>query len=213
MALLEKATQLDPDLADAWFFQAGEHGDVGESKLASEDLKHAFAVRNKDPDPQVRQRIEAEYYMHVTGEVYKGMNVLLAWKQAQPNDFSPHNLLGVAYEDLGMYPKAIEEFRRTQEIAPADQLPYLNLEFALRVSGQYAQAETVMANALDKKIAKGWFIHSDLYLLALLRSDAAEMEKERLLLAQDAEDPLVIDTLAEADIFFGNLRRGRQQKQ
>jgi tetratricopeptide (TPR) repeat protein len=37
------------------------------------------------------------------------------------------------------------------------------------------------------------------------------MEKERLLLAQDAEDPLVIDT--RADIFFGNLRRGRQQKQ
>ena len=128
LALLDKATSLDPDYADAWFFKANVHDNLGESKMEVEDLKHAFAVRNKDPDPIVRQRIEAKYYMEVTGEVYKGMNVLLAWEQAQPNDFPPHNLLGGIYEDMGMYPKAVEEFRRAQEIAPSYPVAYLNLE-------------------------------------------------------------------------------------
>ena len=105
--------------------------------MAIEDRKHAFAVRNKDPDPIVRQRIEATYYMDVTGEVYKGMNVLLAWEQAQPNDFPPHNLLGGVYLDMGMYPKAVEEYRRAYEIGPSYPVASLNLELALRSAGQY----------------------------------------------------------------------------
>jgi serine/threonine protein kinase/tetratricopeptide (TPR) repeat protein len=213
LALLDKATSLDPDYADAWFFKANVHDGLGESKMGIEDLKHAFSARNKDPDRTVRQRIEAEYYMQVTGEVYKGMNVLLAWEQAQPNDFSPHNLLGGVYEDLGMYPKAIDEFRRTVEIAPAYPIASLNLAAALRLAGQYEQAETLMATAIDKKIVEGWNVHYELYVLALLRSDVAGMEKERALLAEYAENPIVIDTLANFDIFGGKLRRARRLKQ
>ena len=69
-----------------------------------------------------------------------------------------------------------------------------------------------MATAMDRKLVKGWYVHYELYVLALLRSNAAGMEKERSLLAQDGQDQTVIDTLADFDLFSGNLRRARTLK-
>ena len=48
-----------------------------------------------------KQRIEAVYYLDVTGELYKAIDALRAWESLEPKQFPPHNLLGVAYGYLG----------------------------------------------------------------------------------------------------------------
>jgi len=53
-------------------------------RLENEDLARAFALRNRATEMQ-RQRIEALYYLEVTGEVYKAIDALRhgrAWKPA-----------------------------------------------------------------------------------------------------------------------------------
>jgi len=211
LAMLERATQLDPDFADAWFFLGGAHGHLGETRQKSEDLKRAFALRNRASGGE-RQRIEAVYYLEVTGEVYKAIDVLRAWEGLEPNQFPPHNLLGLAYAELGLFQKAADEYRLTLALAPQLPLPYWNLEAALRAAGQYNQAEAVMRRAQDRKF-QGWLLHRELYQLALLRSDAAGLEREQAWLAQNADDPLVVGTQARIDLLAGNLSRARQRTQ
>jgi tRNA A-37 threonylcarbamoyl transferase component Bud32 len=45
--LLEQATKLDPDFADAWPPLHIVHGNLGEAKLAKEDLKRAYQLKDK----------------------------------------------------------------------------------------------------------------------------------------------------------------------
>jgi len=211
LAMLDKATQLDPEFADAWDLRAIAHMDLGEMRQETEDLKHAFAVKNR-ASAMNRQRIEALYYLDVTGELYKAIDVLRTWETLEPKQFPPHNLLGIPYTELGMYEKAADEYRMTLALGPTIPLPYLNLAGVLMAEGQYDQAEAVLQQAQDKQF-QGFLLHEELYELALLRSDEAGLEKEQAWMVQNAEDPLAVGTQAKIDLLGGNLGRARQRTQ
>jgi tetratricopeptide (TPR) repeat protein len=211
LAMLEKATQFDSGFADAWYFRSLAHRGLGERQLENEDLARAFALRNRATEMQ-RQRIEAMYYLEVTGEVYKAIDALRAWESSEPNQFPPHNLLGLPYAELGLYQKAADEYKLTLALAPELSLPYLNLGRALLAAGQYEQAQAVLRRAVDKKF-DGFSLHYDLYEMALLRSDAAGLEREREWMANNAEDPVVVEAQASIDVLAGNIRRARQRSQ
>ena len=211
VTLLERATQLDPNFADAWALLAVTDVNLGESQRENEDLKHAFALKSRVSGMRIHL-IEALYYLNVTGEIYKAMDALRSWESLEPNKFPPHNLLGVAYGELGLHQKAADEFRLAMAVAPDFSLAYENLAGALQAQGQYDEAEAVMHRALDKKF-QGQVFHDSLYELALLRSDAAGLERERAWMAQNGDDPFVVSTQAAIDFFAGNLSRARQRTQ
>jgi eukaryotic-like serine/threonine-protein kinase len=211
LAAMQKATQFDPGFADAWYFLGVAHGSLGEAQQQGEDLKRAFALRDRAPGME-RQRIEAGYYLEVTGEIYKAIDALRSWESLEPKQFPPHNLLVPPYADLGMYDKAINECRVTLALDPDFALPYLNLARVLLAAGQYDEAEAVLRRARDKKF-QGFTLHYELYESAVLRSDAAGLERERAWIAQNADDPLVVGTQAGIDLLAGNLGRARQRTQ
>jgi eukaryotic-like serine/threonine-protein kinase len=211
-AMLGRATQIDPNFVDAWLYLGIADRDLGEMQRENEDLKRAFALRNRASSWGQEQRIEAFYYLEVTGEVYKAISALRSWESLEPSAFPPHNLLGITYGKLGLYQKSADEFRLTLNLAPNSSLPYLNLEGALQAEGQYDQAEALMHRAQDKKVEE-LRLHDKLYQLALLRSDAAGLERERAWMKQNEDDPFVIWTQARIDLFLGNLSRARQRTQ
>jgi serine/threonine protein kinase/tetratricopeptide (TPR) repeat protein len=211
LAALQKATQLDPDFADAWYFLGVAHSNVGETQKETEDLKRAFLLRNRASGME-RQRIEAMYYLEVTGEVYKAIDALRSWESMEPNQFPPHNLLGLPYAELGLYQKAADEFRATLALHPEISLPYLNLARALQAESKYDEAEAVLRRAQDKKF-EGFSLHYDLYQMSLLRSDGVGLERERAWMEQNVEDPLVVAAQARIDLLAGNLSRARQRTQ
>jgi tetratricopeptide (TPR) repeat protein len=210
-ALLQRATQLDPNFADAWAYLAIIDVNLGESQRENEDLKHAFAIKSRVSGIRIHL-IEALYYLNVTGEIYKAIDALRSWESLEPNKFPPHNLLGVAYEELGLHQKAVDEFRSALAVAPDFSMPYENLTGALEAQGQYEQAEAVMHRALDKQFQDRDF-HDMLYELALIRSDAATLEREEAWMAQNADDPFIVSMQAAIDLFAGNLSRARQRTQ
>jgi eukaryotic-like serine/threonine-protein kinase len=210
LAMLERATRLDPDFADAWYFLAVAHDSVGETEKQAADLKRAFAVKDRTPVESEKRRIEAMYYRVVTGEVYKAIDALRAWVSAEPNQFPPHNLLGMAYVSLGMFQKAADEFQTTLTMAPSLPLPYVNLGTALRLQGRYDEAEAIFRRARDANF-QGWDIHAQFYILALLRSDSAGMQRELSWMEQNAEDPMVVSLHAKADSLSGRFTRARQR--
>ena len=65
-ALLERATQLDPNFVDAWLYLGLANIGLGEIQRENEDLRRAFALRGRASGGK-KQRIEAMYYLDVTG--------------------------------------------------------------------------------------------------------------------------------------------------
>jgi tetratricopeptide (TPR) repeat protein/predicted Ser/Thr protein kinase len=208
-ALLQKATQADPNFALAWVFLGHSDSDLGETQRESEDFKRAFALRSK-VSGKTKQWIEALYYLYSTGEAYKAIDALRAWGSLEPKALPPHTLLGVTYLDLGLYQKATDEFRVSVALAPGASFVHMNLAAALQAEGQYDQAATALDRAQDKNFQQ---LHDMLYELALLRSDAAGLEREQSWMTQHADDPLVIGEQASIDLFAGNLSGARQRTQ
>jgi eukaryotic-like serine/threonine-protein kinase len=209
VAMLERATRLDPEFAAAWYFLGVGHANLGETQRQKEDLERAFALRERAPDGDKR-RIEAMYYFWVTGEVYKATDILRAWESAEPKQFPPHNLLGLAYASLGLFQKAADEYQTTLTLAPNLPLPYLNLAFVLRVQGRYDEEEAILRRAQEKNI-QGWDLHAHLYELAMLRSDPDGLRRELSWMEQNAEDPLVVWMRAKIDALAGRIIRARQR--
>jgi serine/threonine protein kinase/tetratricopeptide (TPR) repeat protein len=208
--MFRRATQLDPDFVQAWDDLAIKDADLGETQREKEDLTRGFALKDRSSGLSMK-RMEAMYYLEVTGETYKAIDALHSWESLDPKEFVPHNLLGVAYTDLGLYQKAVDELQQEITLEPHDAVAAGNLAIALQAQGRYDQAEAALRQIenADKSID----VHSASYQLALLRSDKSTLEREQAWIAQNGDDPLVVSFQAGIDLFGGRLIRARQGTQ
>jgi serine/threonine protein kinase/Flp pilus assembly protein TadD len=208
-AMLRRATDFDPNFADAWNILSFADHNLTEKKRSADDLRHAFALREKLTDNE-KTSVEARYYLDVTGELYRAVEALQALEKLQPNEFSPHNMLGLSYEYLGLYEKATDELRKNADRFPTRPLAISNLSFVLRMQGRYDEAEAALRRIpADQAISP--HLRVDRYELAMLRSDKATLEKERKWMEQNADDPSVISFLTMIDLYDGRLESARQR--
>jgi serine/threonine protein kinase/tetratricopeptide (TPR) repeat protein len=204
-----RAVELDPNFADAWNLLSYVDYNLGEETRAGEDLKHAFALRDKLSDTE-KASVEARYYSYTTGELYKSIDALEVWKKVQPKAFSPHNLLGQAYDNLGLYEKAGDEFRTNVTLFPKDSLAVYNYADFLRSQGRYDEAQAVLQSLPADQPIAAWE-HGGRYLLAMMRSDQTTLAQERHWMQQNTDDPSVISNLASIDLHDGLLQSARQR--
>ena len=209
-AMLRKATELDPKFVDAWIYLEIADEEIGETQRAREDLKRAFALKDRASGWRL-QFIESLYYLEVTGEIYKAIDALRSWEGLDPNAFPPHVRLGIAYSNLGLYQKAADEFRSGAAVYPA--AGFANLASVLEAQGQYDQAEAALQKFQNDKLQDSAGVHAQRYELALLRSDAAGLERERAWMAKNTDDPSAIGIRVGADLLAGNFRQSRQHAQ
>jgi tetratricopeptide (TPR) repeat protein len=211
--LLEQATTLDPDFADAWPMLEIAHGNLGEAKLATQDIKRAYELRSK-ASPDNRPWIEAQYYRKATGEIYKSIDVLRAWEVLDPNRFEVHNMLSPAYMDLGLYDKALTESQAAFAAigTSTDPIGNVNVGYALLLVGRYDEAKA----ALDRANLEGPenpYMHICQYELAVLRFDSATLEQERRWFAKHSEDATAVASLATIELYEGRFREADQTTQ
>jgi tetratricopeptide (TPR) repeat protein len=148
--------------------------------------------------------------MEVTGEIYKAIDVLQAWANwanLESDKLSAHRLLAVNYRELGLYAKALEEFRVNAAMAPSEPLAQHDLGAALLVLGRYDEAASIFRNP----DLQGWYFHRQRYYLSLLRSDEAGATAQLKWMEDNAADPLTVGILARIDLSGGKLRRARQR--
>src|SRR6202050_3460080 len=210
-AMLRRATELDPNFADAWETLSLEDHKLRETKRAAGDLRHAFALRDKLHDNE-KARVEASYYLELTGEIYKAVEVLQTSEKLQPNEFSPRNILGLTYQQLGLYEKAKVELQKNKDLFPTVPRGLFNLAFVLRAQGRYDEAEALL-RVIPADQPMSPHDHAERYQLALLRSDQATLDRERNWMEQNADDPSVVSYLAMIELHGGRLESARQRAQ
>ena len=174
----KQAVELDPNFATAYAALGHGYVGMGATDLRDEAFRKAFALRDRTSGSE-RLWIEASYYGSVTGEIFKNIDSLKRWETLKPGDFPPHNLLSLAYEQLGDYQSAERELRETLRIAPDSSLPYGNLGWTLLEADKFNELRSLLAQAAAKGLDDNPGLHELRFTLALVTGDAAALAKEQ----------------------------------
>jgi eukaryotic-like serine/threonine-protein kinase len=201
-----RAIELDPNFAAAYATLGGAYVAVGEPGLAEQNLVKAYELRGRVSELE-KFEITAHYLTGVTGDLEKSNQTAEQWAHTYPRDFRPHQLLAWHYELLGRYDKAVAENREAIRLDPDVALLYSNLMEVYTPLNNLREAKAAYRQAADRHL-DSTFLHADLYVIAFLENDAAEMQRQ-IQLARDmpgAEDWLFSEQ-SDTAAYFGQLAK------
>src|SRR5215469_13251126 len=207
--LLKRAIEIDPNFATAYAWLGRAYGAIGESDLARETTRTAWRLRNRATD-QERFYIDFSYYRLVMGDIEKAAEICRLWAQTYPRDPVPHGFLGSSTSTaLGKFEYAAEESRKVIELDPENGMAYANLAQAYIYLDRLQDAEKTLQQAAARKLEIPDFLGHG-YLIAFLKSDAAEMGRLAVRGEENSEfEDWMRDKEASVLAYTGQLQRAR----
>ena len=205
----QRAAELDPNFALAYLELALLYSNLGESTRASENARKAFDLRDRVSE-QEKYPIEAFYYLLVTGELQKSVQVYGLWKQSYPrNDIPPRNL-GDSYMRLGEWEKARDETQDSLRLDPNVTNSISNLAWIELALNRTAEARSVVEKALARKL-EGFLLRLPLYQCGFLQGDLKVMQ-EQLTWAtgRPKEDDWLLSAQSDTEAYYGRLIHARE---
>ena len=204
----KRAIEIDPNFAMAYARLAVSYGNLGQPGLAAENLKKAYALRDRVSERE-KFHITADYYAFATGELEKEAQTYGLWMQSYPRDVIPHINLGFNYAAFGQYDKSLVESQEGlclgPNIVPAYQILGLTCIALNRPDDAKATFDQALSRKLDGGLLRLW-----MYYLAFLRGNAAQMEQQLAWGAgkPGAEDPL-FSAQSDTEAYYGRLTKAR----
>jgi serine/threonine protein kinase/Flp pilus assembly protein TadD len=176
--LFQQAISLDPNFAMAYASLGTVYNDLPEdyNVRVRENMAKAFALRNRVSERE-RLYISSHYYVFVTGDLLKAIQVYQLWQQTYPRDTTPLIDLGYTYNSLGQTKKALKEFQATLRLQPGNMLALGDLSGCYATLDRYPEATAVLHKALARSPDNMNF-HTELYIIAVLKGDRAAMKHE-----------------------------------
>jgi eukaryotic-like serine/threonine-protein kinase len=205
--LFQQAIKLDPNFAMAYLGLGLSSGAVGDTALASENIRKAFGLRAGVSERE-KLWIESEY-QNLIGNRERSEQVFEVWAHTYPRDWVPRHELGFVYLELGQYDKALAEFREALRLYPESGLIYDSLVLTYTRLNRLEEARATAEEAKTKHIDSPE-LRVSLYTLAFLQNDGAGMEHQ---VAFGAGKPGLEEWLlageAETAAYFGQLEKAR----
>ncbi|HTC74027.1 MAG TPA: serine/threonine-protein kinase [Edaphobacter sp.] len=199
----KRAIELDPNFAMAYAALGASYFNLNQGDLAAENATRAYELRNRVSELE-RYRISTTYYHAVTGELEKAIEEYELWSKSYPRDNTPPLNLGVIYQQLGQYDKAVVETQEALRLKPT-ATGYGNLSFEYIALDRLDDAEKVLREAQAKGF-DGLDIRGNLYLLAFRRGDSKGMEQQLAWAAGRAGDEdAMLSGQADTDAYYGRL--------
>lgn len=209
VAFFQRAVELDPNFAVAYAALGIAYSNLSEPDQASEDARRAYELRERASERE-KFSVTADYYQVVTGELDKANQTCELWAQTYPWDHAPRNLLGVNDEFLGRYEKAVAENLEAIRLDPDSAVLYSNLMEDYTALNRLYDAKATYRQAVEHQ-RDNPFLHADLYGVAFLEGDTAEMKRQVAWAAGNpgAEDWLLfLESASHA--FVGRLGEARE---
>ncbi|HTT17505.1 MAG TPA: protein kinase [Candidatus Sulfotelmatobacter sp.] len=205
----ERAIQLDPNFAAAYARLGTMYRNIGEPAKAAEYITKAFKLREHASERD-KLRITASYYGFVTGEQDKSIQTYQLWVQSYPRDWLPFLNLGLAYGSIGQYERAVEATRKSLELYPENVTAYENLGTYFLAINRLTEAKDITNQALARKLDEE-ALHTNLYSLAFLQGDTAEMANQAAWFEGklDVENE-ILGLEAGTEGYYGRLKKARE---
>jgi eukaryotic-like serine/threonine-protein kinase len=174
--LYKRAIELDPKFTMAYDALGLAYSNLDEPKLATENITKAFELRERGSEREKFQ-ITANFSQMVTGDLEKANQICEPWTQLYPRDSYPHNLLGVNYEFLGQYDKALAEMREAARLNPEGTILHSDIMEDYTALNNLEAAKKEYEQTLEKKLDHP-YLHADRYGIAFLENDSAERGRQ-----------------------------------
>ena len=204
---LKRAIELDPTFALAYAGLSVSYFNLNQAGLAAENATKAYELRDR-VSKRERYRISTTYYHAFTGELEKAIEVYELWSKSYPRDDTPPLNLGVVYQQLGQYDKAVVRTEEAQRIAPT-ATGYGNLAFEYIALNRLDDADKVLQRAQSSDF-DGLDIRGNLYLLAFLRGNSKRMEQQLAWAAgRLGDEDVMLSGQADTEAYYGRRMKAR----
>jgi tetratricopeptide (TPR) repeat protein len=151
----------------------------GESVLSAENTTKAWQLRDSVSDPE-RFFIDFAYDREVTGNLEKAYQTLELWLQTYPRGERPNDaeslLGGLSTHGTGRFERAIEASQKAIAADPDFALPYASLAQSYFLTDRFAEAESTLARAAERKLEIPDFLVIR-YVMAVLTGDQEQMDR------------------------------------
>jgi serine/threonine protein kinase/Flp pilus assembly protein TadD len=206
LSLFQRAAELDPNFAMAYWGMSLAYANLGETVLLQENYRKAYELRGRLSQHE-KLILECDHY---PGDVMKARRSCELGTQLYPRDpFFPFDL-GVYSNLLGQYEEGLKEYREALRLSPGIPFYYRNVAFTYLLLNRVEEAAaTAHVRGPDSD-----FLVPVLYGIAFYRDDGAEMARQ---VGNATNKPGLEDLLSalEADTaaYFGHLGQARQLSQ
>ncbi len=208
LPLFKQAVSLDPNFAIAHAEMATIYGDLGQSELSAQSAQKAFELRDRTSEPE-KLYITVHYYLNVTGEFEKSIQSAELWHQEYPRAALPLVILDYLHSNLGDYEDSIQDEHEAMAIDPDLVLEYGNLAGTYIATNRFDEAHSVLRQGLNRKL-EDQEMHYDMYVLAFLENDAAEMQKNLdWAMGKPGVEDGALGAQADTEAYYGRLAKAR----
>jgi eukaryotic-like serine/threonine-protein kinase len=206
------AIELDPNFATAYAAMGAAYSNLQEPELASANLTKAYELRDRVSDRE-KYRLSAFYYHLVMGDLEKAVESYQLWAEDYPRDNIPRGNLGALYISLGQYDKGTAELAENIRLNPDSVPGYTNLMDDYTALGRLDEAKAAFQQA-KKRNLDGAFLRLNLYGIAFLQNDTAEMERQAAwAVGKPQAENLLLSAQSDTEAYFGRLKRARELTQ
>jgi DNA-binding winged helix-turn-helix (wHTH) protein/Tfp pilus assembly protein PilF len=206
LPFLQRALDLDPNFAMAYGAMATIYYNLGENDLARQNATKAYELKDRVTEAE-RLAIESRYYLYVTGELDKALQVYEYAVEDYPPAAGALNHLGTTAAKLGRLDQGVSSLRAALALDPTRATTYSNLASDLLALNRMDEAAATLAEA-DKRRFQTDYLLQVSYWHAFLRNDRAEMER---ILVQSSTvqgaQSLLLTQQANTEAYFGHLEK------
>jgi DNA-binding winged helix-turn-helix (wHTH) protein/Flp pilus assembly protein TadD len=204
LPFFQRATQLDPNFAMAYWGMSLAYSELGETASSAENVRKAFELREKLSDLE-KLSIECQYY----SDPMKARRSCELGAQTYPRDPFFHFDLGAYSNFLGQYEVGLKEYRESLRLAPYSGNFYRNVAFTYLLLNRVEDAEGAAKEAHTKGLDSN--LAPVLYGIAFYQNDAAGMARQVTTAAgQPGDEDLLFVLEADTAAYFGHLRKARE---
>jgi tetratricopeptide (TPR) repeat protein len=204
---LQRAIELDPNFPMAYAGLAMVYDNLNQPSLALEYAAKAYQLRDRVSERE-KLRIASAYF-RATGELEKQAQTYELWVINYPHDSVPHLDLGAYYALLGQHEKALPEYKEAMRLAPDALLSYVNLGETYLNLNRLEEAKATFDQASSRKL-DGGFLRVQMYALAFLREDAAQMGQQvKWSAGKLGDEDSLLSLQGDTEAYYGRLRQAQ----
>jgi serine/threonine protein kinase/Flp pilus assembly protein TadD len=132
---MEKAVALDPGFASAYMVMSWCYGNLGYRAERKEFEAKALELSDRLPDRE-KYNIQANHFINSERTYARAREALEKLVEMYPDDIQGNNFLGILYDRMGDYDKAVQYYEAAVESKTEDVTVYTNLAGAYEEQGR-----------------------------------------------------------------------------
>ncbi len=207
--LFRRAVSLDPTFAMAYARLATCYLNLGESTLAAESMRKAYALRERVSDHE-RLFIVSQYQRYVAGDLEAAEKTYQLRAELYPHDDIPIGNLGNDYFSQGEYDKAVAATEEALRRNPGSRIWHGNMVGDYVAANQIQKAKAVADGTIKAQLDSTW-LRLWLYQIDFLEQNDQAMQRDAALIRRNPgfEDAMLYYQ-SQAAIYAGRLGESRE---